>query len=102
MSTNLDSADTDMLAHYSAALDEIFRLRTALAYEAGVLEAHLGLATFPKSRREIAEGQIERMREAARTSGGLPYAEVASWALEQAREQAGMTVLTRGTWEATR
>lgn len=51
---------------YSEALDEIWRLRRILAHEACVLEAHLGLKTFPKSRREFAVSQVERMRASAR------------------------------------
>jgi hypothetical protein len=94
--------DDDMLTHYSAALDEIFRLRTALAYEAAVIEAHLGLVTFPKSRRDVAEGQVERMKAAASGNALVPYAGVASWALDSARERAGMGKLTRAMWEAAR
>lgn len=51
---------------YSAALDEIFRLRALMAYEARALNAHLSYKTFPKSRRSIAEAQVERMKAAAR------------------------------------
>jgi hypothetical protein len=92
----------DELAHYSAALDEIYRLRTALAYEADVIAAHLNLATFPKSRRAVAEKQIERMRSAACGNTKDMYADTPSWSLEAARESAGMGLLTRGTWEAQR
>lgn len=57
---------SDDFLRYSQALDEIWRLRRILAHEACVLEAHLGLKTFPKSRRAYAELQVERMRASAR------------------------------------
>jgi hypothetical protein len=67
----------------SAALDEIFRLRRALSYEAAVVEAHYaGYKTFPKSRRKIAEQQVARMRQAATQSlvayAGTPRASLKS------------------------
>lgn len=104
MSTDLTAAmsDDEMPAHYSAALDEIFRLRTALAYEAGALTAHLGYATFPKSRREIAAEQVQRMLQAVQGDSVKAYAGIESWALEAARREAGCGLLTRGTWEAQR
>lgn len=58
--------DTVPLSHYSKALDEIYELRTLLAYESLVTKAHLGYKTFPKSRRPHAEEQIKRMQRAAR------------------------------------
>lgn len=66
MADPVKSNDHDDLARYSAALDEIHRLRNALAYEASVTEAHLDLVTFPKSRRPHADEQVARMRAAAR------------------------------------
>lgn len=57
---------TDDFLRYSEALDEIWRLRRILAHEAYVLEEHLTLKTFPKSRREHAEAQVDRMRASAR------------------------------------
>lgn len=57
---------SDDFLRYSEALDEIWRLRRILAHEAYVLEEHLTLKTFPKSRRPHAEAQVERMRASAR------------------------------------
>ncbi len=91
-----------MLAHYSAALDEIYRLRTALAYEAEAIAAHLSYATFPKSRREIAEKQIERMHAAAAGDAQKAYTEVPHWAQEGVRQAVGVPLLTRETWESGR
>jgi len=68
-------AADDMLAHYSAALDEIYRLRCALVIEAKGVEADLRLKTFPKSRRRWAEDRIERMRAAARGESEQAYCE---------------------------
>ncbi|QKW15428.1 hypothetical protein [Verrucosispora sp. NA02020] len=90
------------LAHYSAALDEIHRLRAVLAYEAAVTAAHLGYATFPKSRREAAENQVERMRSAAR---GEPasHGSVSHMSLRHGLREAGASeTLTRWQWEHAR
>lgn len=54
------------ISDLSAAVDEIYVLRAMLADEARIIEAHLSYKTFPKSRREIAERQIARMRAVAR------------------------------------
>lgn len=87
------------MAHYSAALDEIYRLRTALAYEASVVDVHLGYKTFPKSRRFFAEQQVERMREAARGDADS-HRHLAPPTLGHARRAAGMDGLTRHQWES--
>jgi hypothetical protein len=90
----------DMLAHYSRALNEIYRLRQALAYEAGVLAAHLGLKTFPASRRRIAAGQVERMVTAARGYTQDAYSSVNHKFLRSALLAAGAPEgLSRGQWE---
>jgi hypothetical protein len=91
--------DDEMLSHYSAALDEIYRLRRALAFEALVVEAHLGLKSFPKSRRRFAEGQVERMRESARGHAERAYAGRDYWKLDEALRSAGGDLLTRHQWE---
>lgn len=86
---------------YSAALDEIYRLRAALAYEARTIEAHLLLATFPKSRRPHAEQQITRMRAAVVGDTGTAYQHVDTYQRQQLLRDAGGTGgLTRGQWEA--
>lgn len=89
---------TDILGHYSAALDEIYALRAALAYEARVVEAHLDFKSFPKSRRAIAEEQIERMRTAA-THQALSAYEGLSHRLDEL-QRLGAGTLTRAQWEA--
>lgn len=68
-----ESAAEAMLAHYMAALDEIYRLRCALVIEARGVEADLLLATFPKSRRRYAEERVERMRAAVRGEADQAY-----------------------------
>ena len=85
---------------YSAALDEIFRLRCVLAYEARIIEAHLDLATFPKSRRPIAEDQVGRMRAAAGGAAVETYRNLDWWKLKaQLLEATGNDMLTRRQWE---
>jgi hypothetical protein len=78
----------DEIKELSAALDEIFRLRRALAYEADTLKHHLALKTFPKSRRDIAEQQIERMEESARGNATSAYITFSSETLCDAMERA--------------
>ena len=86
----------------SAALDEIYRLRKAMAYEAGVIAAHLDLKTFPKSRRYPAQQQIERMRSAARGEE-RSHSTVQARALRSALGDAGASeTLTRDEWEHQR
>ena len=89
--------------NYSAALDEIFDLRIAAVYEAGVIEAHLGLASFPKSRRGIAEKQVERLRAAARGETRHTYGDLSTQQMKHALREAGANqLLTRAQWEGNR
>lgn len=93
--------DEDILGHYGRALDEVYRLRRQLAYEASVLEVHLGYATFPKSRRGIAEDQVERMRQAARGEPGV-LTGIADGSLRLCMQEAeAAETLTRSAYEAT-
>lgn len=88
------------MSQYSAALDEIWRLRRALAYEARVVEAHTGFATFPKSRRAIAHEQVRRMQAAARGEVEVVYAGTSRMSLDQAMTDAGAErTLTRYQFE---
>jgi hypothetical protein len=86
------------LRHYSAALDEIWRLRTALAYEAHVISSRLANRPAPKSGKSPAQHQVDRMRSAARGDAdsheGIP-----SRVKTQARYLADMDGLTRWQWE---
>lgn len=91
---------SDLEQHYFQALDEIWRLRRALAYEAGVVEAHLDLKTFPSSRRGIAARQVLRMQMAARGQAAGAYAGESARAMDASLVQAGASeTLTRGQWE---
>lgn len=100
MTTLTDPAD---LAHYSAALDEVYRQRCALVYEAQVLEEYLTYATLPKALRRTVKEQVARMRAAARGETREAYAEVPSLlAQELLRAAGGSATLTRSAWEADR
>ncbi len=55
-----------MPAGYSAALDEIFRLRQLLALEAESAESVLSYRTLPANARATVEHAIIRMRSGAR------------------------------------
>ncbi len=90
------------MAHYSAALEEIYRLRRALAYEARVIEAHLDYKTFPKSRRAVAEQQVYRMRRAVIGSVQSAYGGVDGRELDVEAEECGFFTLTRWQWEHQR
>lgn len=96
-------SDEKMLAHYSAALDEIYRLRSLLAYEAEVLSVHLTFMGFPKSRRPVAETQVKRMRQAACGCSEHTYVKIPPANMAFVRTVAGMEpTLTRGQWEVSR
>lgn len=90
--------DAVALADYSAALDEIYALRAALAVEARIIEAHLLLRSFPKSRREVAGKQVTRMRVAAKRGAGRAYADMPQRYAELKR--LGAKTLTRTQWES--
>lgn len=91
------------LHHYMVALDEIYSLRRALAYEAGRTAADLQYKTFPKSRRAIAENAINRMRSAARGFVEHAYGDRSTTVLHHAmREADAPTTLTRHAWETSR
>lgn len=91
------------LAAYSAALEEIYRLRCALAYEALINREYLTYATLPKSiRREIVK-RANRMHDAARGRVAEAYAGVDSYLMQELMEEAGASpTLTRAQWEAGR
>ena len=58
---------TGATPHFARALDDIYDLRRAAAYEARVLEAHYeGMKSFPKSRLPLAEESVARLRNLAR------------------------------------
>lgn len=61
---------------YSAALDEVYRLRGLCAHSAYALKAHLEYKTFPTSRRALAQNQVERLLDAARGSSGTAVADL--------------------------
>lgn len=91
------------MAHYSAALDEIWRLRRLLAYEAGVLEAHLGYKSFPKTRRAFAEQQVARMQDAARGHSDKEAVATHSLSTRHITQGLGMKqTLTCHAWETDR
>jgi hypothetical protein len=89
------------MRYYSAALDEVYRLRAVLAYESHVLKAHLELKTFPKSRRTIAEDQVARMRATARYgTQGRRHSQDLFCDLKTALSDAGAAeTLTRSAFE---
>jgi hypothetical protein len=93
------TAPDGMPDHYARALEEIDRLRTALAYEARVIQVHLDYRSFPKTRRPVAERQVERMTASARGQAQAAYADTSDLALAHVRRETGIGVLTRSQWE---
>lgn len=96
-----DETPTVTIRVHSAAIDEIYRLRTLLAWESALLELHTSYVSFPKRRLPFAQESIERMRAAAR---GNPDAQTlqskSNAAVRQARDDAGMSqTLTNSQWE---
>ena len=92
-------------AHYSAALDEIWRLRALMATEARVTEAHLELKSFPKSRRKYAEEAVERQRRCALGESQAVYDEFGTpyrRAQSEMRSIGATDGLTRSSWESER
>jgi hypothetical protein len=61
----------DTLTLLSAALDEIYALRTICAYEEGVVQTDTEYKSFPKSRRRVADDQMARLRAAV--AGGAQH-----------------------------
>jgi hypothetical protein len=86
----------------NAAMDEIYALRAAMASEAVLLREHLTYKTFPKSRRTIAEEQVERMFLAARGRVTLAYAGHSFFSLDVSILRTGASkALTVDAWAAT-
>jgi hypothetical protein len=54
------------ISDLSNAINEIYFLRAIVADEADIIAAHLDYKTFPKTRRSVAEAQVERLRRIAR------------------------------------
>lgn len=97
------SADEPLvpLSLLSRALDEIYALRRALAYEAACTVAHLGFKTLPKRARWVAEEQIGRMRAAARGEVANAYSGQPRRSLDAAMREAGASeTLTLSQWKA--
>jgi hypothetical protein len=61
------------MTYYSAALDEIYRLRAALAHESQVRDEDLALKSYPAGRRHAAQSAVARMTAAAKGSCADAY-----------------------------
>lgn len=94
-------SDEEMLKHYSAALDEIYRLRVAAAYEARILANVLDYATLPKRVRNMLQNAHQRHEATAcgMVAHGHLTAEQRQTVLQLCN--APMT-LTRHEWETQR
>lgn len=89
------------ISDLSNAIDEIYFLRAIIADEADIIEAHLDFKTFPKTRRPLAQAQIERMRRIAR--GDLYPAAREKFDPDRALRGAGADdCLTNAMWAESR
>lgn len=88
------------VAEVSDLLDEVFRLRRALAYESQVVEAQtLDLKSLGKGRRGHLEDCIERMQLAALGDSEVAYAGTSSFSLRHAVQSIrAKETLTRWNW----
>jgi hypothetical protein len=77
------------IGELSAALDEIYRLRRALAYESMVALASLDYASFPKGRRAATHDSASRMQAAARGQSEEAYSGTNSRSLRYAAVEVG-------------
>lgn len=92
-------SDAVPLSELSAALDEIYRLRSLLAYEADVLAVHADYSRFPKSRKGVVAASLGRMRLAARGGSGAAIAGISWRSLAASRLMAGAAEsLTVQSW----
>ena len=96
----LDGVSYAPVSEVSDLLDEVFRLRRALAYEARVVEAQtLDLKALGKGRRGHLEDCIERMQLAALGDSEIAYAGTSSMSLRSAvRRIRAKETLTRWNW----
>lgn len=86
------------------ALDEIWSLRGAAAFEATVTKDHLALRTFPVSRRKLAEASVARQQQSARGEvlEAYPHKEF-NYGMRLGLTDAGADqLLTQGMWTAER
>lgn len=89
----------ELLRYYSAALDEVYRLRAALAHEREVRRADLALKTYPKSRRSVAIQAMDRMVMAANGFASNAYAHPEIDLKAALRAVGADECLTRSQWE---
>lgn len=83
------SEDTVPMHVYSAALDEIYRLRVALAMEARTMESIMTYRTVPKTLVDKFKLAIVRCRAAARGNVAETYAPYPSETKKYALKLAG-------------
>jgi hypothetical protein len=87
------------MVELSAALDEIYRLRRAMAYEAAVSSDSLYYATLPKTIRRATRAQVDRMRAAANGYTASAYKPIGDATLRGALRDAGAPeTLTRAAF----
>lgn len=89
-----------MLGHYSRALDELWRMRVAAAYEAYVVaENVLEYATLPKAARQELTGLRHRAAAAARGETAAAYKLSTEWQARVMDDAGAPATLTRAQWE---
>lgn len=95
-----DTHEPSTLDLLSAALDEIYALRRALAYEARVVEAQtLDLKSLARGRRLILTAAVMRMRGGV-TQVRNAYSGISYKSLDAEARRHGCDYLTVASWEA--
>jgi hypothetical protein len=92
---------TELAQHYQRALEEVFVLRRALAFEAAQLENHLTATSLRPARvRQEMQRQVRRMTWAVQGGATAAYDTVTPQQLRDAMHEAAMpATLTREQWE---
>lgn len=86
--------------YYSAALDEIWHLRKALAYEESILRGYLDFSTLPKSIATSIGHQRARMSYAIKRGAQRAYRLIPNEAMMNIVHLSAMpNTLTRWSWE---
>ncbi len=94
--------DGGMLAHYSAALDEIYLLRTAAAFEAQTLQWVLSFSTLPKKVRVVLQNMQGRLKATACGWDAYDYLTAQERYDALANCKGAPMTLTRHEWETKR
>lgn len=88
------------MRHYSRALDEIYHLRIALAFELAINKKISCYSSMPKAVHVELDDQRQRVEQALRSGGSAIYGYLHAAESQTLLRRAGArTTLTRHEWE---